>query len=225
MCCIISGDPIDDPSGRIKTFGGPNRFQTNMLNAPCAGGCGTCCWCMGQFIPITGGCTQYLLRRKVLNYDMTKYSCFQGKFSFCCGAVEADACGERNCPDFCAFLEGCCCNCLAVSASRIYVMEKYDLQSDPCDYRLIRINNFLQMLSCLCDILALFNGNFRQIARIVDHIADLFYHTISGCMTAQTSFEVDYQNSLLAGGNFQANGYTQSPAAVAVAVPSDYSKY
>lgn len=158
---------------------------------------------MNYFFP------QYFLRRKILNYDMSKYACFQGKFTFCCGAIQADSCGESNCPDFCAFVEGCCCNCFAVSASRIYVMEKYDLQSDPCDYRLIRINNCLQILSCLCDILAIIDGSFRQIARycfptpydflslsdnhltnsfffrIVDHIADLFYHAISGCMTAQ----------------------------------------
>lgn len=100
-------------------------------------------------------------------------------------------------------------------------MEKYDLQSDPCDYRLIRINNCLQILSCLCDILAIIDGSFREIARIVDHIADLFYHAISGCMTAQTAFEMDYQNSLLASGNFNVH----AAPAVAVAVPSDYSKY
>jgi hypothetical protein len=100
-------------------------------------------------------------------------------------------------------------------------MEKYDLQSDPCDYRLIRINNCLQILSCLCDILAIIDRNFRELARLVDRIADLFYHAISGCMTAQTAFEMDYQNTLIANGNFNAN---PTPA-VAVAVPSDYSKY
>ena len=29
--------------------------------------------------------------------------------------------GEQNCPQFCAFCEGCICNFLAVSASRNYV--------------------------------------------------------------------------------------------------------
>jgi len=72
-------------------------------------------------------------------------------------------------------------------------MEKYNLASDACDYRLIRINNCLQMLACVCDILAIINGSFRDLAHIIDMIANLFYHTISGCMTAQVAYEIDYQ--------------------------------
>jgi hypothetical protein len=73
-------------------------------------------------------------------------------------------------------------------------MDKYQLSSDPCDYRLIRINNCLQLLACFCDILALIDENLRSIANIIDRIADLMYQIISGCMTAQTAYEVDYQN-------------------------------
>eukprot|EP01035_Chromulina_nebulosa_P049123 gene49123-66704_t len=61
----------------------------------------------------------------------------------------------------------------------MYVMEKYDLQSDPCDYRLIRINNCLQVFACVCDILAIFIDSLREVARIIDNIADLFYHCVS----------------------------------------------
>jgi len=121
---------------------------------------------------------------------MTKYSCFrkfthlflssttasdqlyctaEGYFDVCC-CVKAGSCGEEKCPDFCLFLEGCVCNCVAISASRTYVMEKYELSSDPCDYRLIRINNFLQMLACACSILALFISELQQIARFVMHM-------------------------------------------------------
>jgi len=67
-------------------------------------------------------------------------------------------------------------------------MEKYNLASDPCDYRLIRINNCLQMLACICSVLAIIDDGFRQIADLINNIADLFYHTISGCMTAQVCF-------------------------------------
>jgi hypothetical protein len=31
--------------------------------------------------------------------------------------------------------------------------------------------------------------------RIIDHIADLMYHCVSGCMTAQVAHEVNYQNA------------------------------
>lgn len=150
---------------------------------------------MGQFIPATCGITQCLLRRKILNYDMTKYSCFQGQFNVCC-CIKAGSCGEENCPDFCAFMEGCFCNFAAVSASRNYTMEKFDLTSDPCDYRLIRINNCLQILACICSILAIFEPSLRDLSNLINWIADLFYHTVSGCMTAQVSHEIDYQNSV-----------------------------
>ena len=139
---------------------------------------------------------QYQLRKKVLHNDMTKYSCFrklhllytplagtsvtvssmyiwyffcsEGYFDVCC-CVKAGSCGEEKCPDFCLFMEGCVCNCVAISASRTFVMEKYELSSDPCDYRLIRINNFLQMLACACSILAIFISELQQIARYLKY--------------------------------------------------------
>lgn len=44
-------------------------------------------------------------------------------------------------------------------------MEKYDLSSEPCDYRLIRINNCLQALACICTILAIFISDLKNLAR------------------------------------------------------------
>jgi len=193
MCCIISGEPIEDARGKIKTYQG-EKFQTDMMHAPCADGFKSCGWFCGQFIPATCGCTQYLLRRKVLHGDMTKYSCFQGYFNICC-CFKAGACGEQSCPDFCLCLESCCCNFVAISASRMYVQEKYNLGSDPCDYRLIRINNCLQIIACICDILAIFIAQLREVAHIIDWIANIFYHCVSGCMTAQVAHEQNYQDA------------------------------
>ena len=82
-----------------------------------------------------------------------------------------------------------------MSANRQYVMEEYNLESDPCDYRLIRINNCIQMLSCCCSILAMIDENFRHLSQLVNHVADLVYHSVSGCMTAQVAFEIDFQES------------------------------
>lgn len=81
-----------------------------------------------------------------------------------------------------------------MSANRQYVMEEYNLESDPCDYRLIRINNCIQMLSCCCSILAMIDNSFNALAEIVNRIADLVYHTVSGCMTAQVAVEINYQD-------------------------------
>jgi hypothetical protein len=77
MCCLINGEPIEDPNGRLKTFNSSNRFQKSMLDAPFADTYKSCGWFCGQFFPCTCGLTQYLLRKKVLHDDMTKYSCFR----------------------------------------------------------------------------------------------------------------------------------------------------
>lgn len=119
-----------------------------------------------------------------------RYRCFQGYFTICC--IQGGACREDECPDFCAFLEGCMCNCVAISASRLYVMDKYNLASDPCDYRLIRINNCIQGMACICGLLAIFNKDLRKLARFLDCAADASYHVMSGCMTAQVWYSVPF---------------------------------
>ena len=74
------------------------------------------------------------------------------------------------------------------------VVDKFDLSSDPCDYRLIRINNCLQVLSIFCHCFAICFEDLRRAACIIDRLADLFYAIVSGCMTAQVSLEMDYQS-------------------------------
>ena len=73
------------------------------------------------------------------------------------------------------------------------LMDQYDLKTDPCEYRMIRISNCIQMISCIIDIMAIFDNSLREVSRIIDIIADVVYHTISGCMTAQVAIELDYR--------------------------------
>ena len=156
------------------------------MNAPCASFPDSCCWFCCQYIGYTSCCTQIALRRKVLDYDMSKYQCFQGYHTICC-CIKGGACCESYCPTCCLCLESCLFNCIAVSASRTYIMEKYNLGSDPCDYRLIRCNNCLQALACACRVLSVVMPAFRALSSFVDHVAEFVYYTISGCMTAQVS--------------------------------------
>jgi len=162
-----------------------------MLDAPCVDGMNSFGWFCFQCMGCSSCCTQYALRRKVLDDDMTKYQCCQGYINCCC--FKAGMCGEENCPDLCLCIESCLCNGFAVSASRMYIMDKYQLSSDPCDYRLIRINNCLQIIACICNILAAIHDAFSLAAQIVDRIADLVYHIVSGCMTAQVAHEVNWR--------------------------------
>lgn len=154
------------------------------MDSPCVDGISSFGWFCGQCFPLTCGITQYLLRRKVLGGDMSKYICCQGYVNCCCFGPDK-ALGEGNCPDLCLCLEAHILNSCAVSFSRIYVMDKYQLSSDPCDYRLIRINNCIICASIICDILGRIYGPFGLIASILDLISEIVYHIVSGCMTAQ----------------------------------------
>ena len=47
------------------------------------------------------------------------------------------------------------------------VMDQFQLQSDPWDAKIIRLNNMLQFLSIFCDILAIFNNDFRDMSMLL----------------------------------------------------------
>ena len=72
-------------------------------------------------------------------------------------------------------------------------METYGLQPDPCDARIIRFNNCIQLLSCFCKLLAAVTNNdaIESLAQILDLIAQLVFMTTSACMQTQTNYEVD----------------------------------
>ena len=126
MCCLIDHSPLEDPTGRIKTLETENRFQTPMLSAPCSIPTG-CCWFLLQANPFTAICAQYCLRKKALKGDMTKYVCFQGYINCCC--ISPGNMGERDCPDLCLCIESCLCNGLALSSTRAYVQDAYQVSS------------------------------------------------------------------------------------------------
>jgi hypothetical protein len=54
----------------------------------------------------------------------------------------------------CPLFQSFCCANLAVSATRMHVMEEKKLHSDPCDRRMIRCNNCVFLLSCVCNCLS-----------------------------------------------------------------------
>lgn len=185
VCCLLLACPgsphEDDPyNGRTR------QFQLSMSDACCSkpvtcplSAC--CVWCAA-----------FHLRRLVLDYDMDKYECCQGYIPKCCCFCPGE-CGERSCPTCCLCIESCCCPVLSVSTSRAFIQDAFTLGSDPCDRRLIRCSNCLQILSCLCFIGACVSGSQDciELARIIDCIADTFTLSVTGCMVAQVINEVE----------------------------------
>ncbi|CAM9379305.1 unnamed protein product, partial [Hapterophycus canaliculatus] len=140
-------------------------------------------------------CAQFIVRKRALDGNLENYECCQGYFpsktTLCC--IKAGDCGEKSCPCFCLCMESFCCNSCAVSASRMFLMDKFQVLPDPWDNRIIRFNNFLQMLSCICNMAAFCMAELRELARIIDFIADVVYMTTVGCMTGQMMYEMEYQ--------------------------------
>lgn len=38
----------------------------------------------------------------------------------------------------------------------------------------------MQCLACICDILSIFDEEFKQYSSVIDNLADLLYHCVSG---------------------------------------------
>ncbi|KAJ8612588.1 hypothetical protein CTAYLR_009792 [Chrysophaeum taylorii] len=203
LCCCFSGEPLtsDDTKGRrgemyAKYVNYTEKFQISMGDAPCK----ACpCCCIGG-CPLTFVCAQHHMRYKVLNHvapgsGWDNYICCQGYFPACC-CFNPGACCEKELPRTCMCCEVCCCPGLAVSSTRFVMMDHYRFTPDECDNRLIRFNNCIQLLSCICHILAIFNREFRECAQIIDLIADIVFFSTAGCMTAQVDYEIKYRDSL-----------------------------
>ena len=105
---------------------------------------GFCCHC----------CSQYYLRNKALGGDMSRYVCCQGYMNNPC--FQGGSCGEGSCPEVCLCMESFLCFSCAVSSTRAYVMDTRNITPDPCDNRIIRFNNCIQLLSCVFDIIGIF---------------------------------------------------------------------
>ena len=179
-CCLFafSPDPIEGDTRNLRE----NTFQISLVEA--------CyrnqpwCLCTGMF-PCCGA---YLTRQKVLDNDMNRYVCCQGYYDVAC--FRAGTCGERSAPHLCLTCESCFCPGPSLSSSRMFVADMYDIRPDPMDNRLIRFTNCLSLLSCVCDVAAIFDENLRHLARLIHVTAELVFYTVIGCVGHRLSLSL-----------------------------------
>ena len=81
----------------------------------------------------------------------------------------------------------------SVSATRMMVMDQYEIRPDPCDNRIIRMTNCLMLFSCLCDLLSICIREFRHFAQVVHSVANCVAYSTIGCMASQVIQEVNYR--------------------------------
>ncbi|TMW58021.1 hypothetical protein Poli38472_013495 [Pythium oligandrum] len=181
MCFLCSADPVEEDPRKTNV----NKFSVSMMDAPrtdpicCLGSC--VCPC----------CAQIYIRRKALHYDMTNYRCCQGYMDGFVPCLKSGECGESSCPNMCLCLEAFLCNGCAVSSTRLLVMDRHRLQPDEWDNRIIRCNNCLQVVSIVCDLLAICVSGAQDCAQMLHCVAQCTYASTQGCMTAQVNVELD----------------------------------
>ncbi|KAJ7535381.1 hypothetical protein O6H91_12G030600 [Diphasiastrum complanatum] len=141
-----------------------------------------CCfatWC--------GPCASYLLRKRALNNDLTRYTCCAGYLP-CSGH-----CGESNCPEFCLCTEVLCCFANSVQSTRFMLQDEYNLQNTSCDNFIIAFMFCLQQVACIFGLIAAIIGSdeLTEIANIIYCISDSVYCAVCGCMQTQHKVEMD----------------------------------
>ncbi len=161
----------------------PNEFKTSLASAPC--GDPLCC-CYGFFCQPCAACYWRKAFLEKIGNGVQDYVCCQGYIPKCC-CCDFPNMGKGSL--LCLCCEGCCCDVLSLSITRIYVMDMKRLHPDPGDYQIIQFSNCMQMVACICHVLAYVDGNFRELAMIVDLIADIVERCVSGCMSAQLHLE------------------------------------
>ena len=195
MCLFcFSGDPIEDDPKQYNQ----NQFETSMLKAPCLAPftCISSCICCP--------CSAFYARKQVLQITaldptspnwINRYTCCQGYLDTPC--LRAGYCCENKCPTFCLCIEACCCFGPSMSSSRAYIADVYEIRPDPCDNQLVRLSNCLNLMSCICDILALFDDSFRECRQILRLVAQCVFYTVFGCMSAQLFIELNVRTQQL----------------------------
>uniref|UniRef100_A0A0V0HX73 Putative collagen alpha-1(III) chain-like n=2 Tax=Solanum chacoense TaxID=4108 RepID=A0A0V0HX73_SOLCH len=141
-------------------------------------------WCFALWC---GPCSSYVLRKRALYGDMTRYKCCAG-YMPCSGK-----CGESRCPEFCLVAEVCCCFGNSVSSTRFLLQDEFNIRTTKCDNCIIGFMIVLGQLACLCRIAACLTGDegLEDAAHILTCLSDMVYYSVCACMQTQHKVELD----------------------------------
>nr|CAD1835310.1 unnamed protein product [Ananas comosus var. bracteatus] len=141
-----------------------------------------CClalWC--------GPCVSYMLRKRALYNDMSRYVCCAGYLP-CSGR-----CGESKCPEFCLATEVICCFGNSVASTRFLLQDEFNIQTTQCDNCIIGFMFCLQQVACIFSLVAAIVGSqeLSEASQILSCMSDFVYWTVCACMQTQHKIEMD----------------------------------
>mmetsp|Transcript_16292 Transcript_16292/g.37967 ORF Transcript_16292/g.37967 Transcript_16292/m.37967 type:complete len:234 (+) Transcript_16292:108-809(+) len=199
--CCFSSEPPEKSSWKegsakakwdnrlIGMAGNPNQFDTNLMDAPCKAPLPCCCTFL--LTPCCGIPTCYWRKKALEQYGngMEDYMCTQGMEYDCC-CFKPGRMGDKG-NVVCLLLEGCCCSVRGMSYTRLYIMDNQNIRPDPVDYQIIAFSNCMQILACICHIASCIVPALDNLADLISCIADMITLTVTGCMGAQISLQIE----------------------------------
>ncbi|KAL6981989.1 hypothetical protein U1Q18_023607 [Sarracenia purpurea var. burkii] len=145
------------------------------------------------FAALCGPCVSYILRKRALYGDMSRYTCCGG-YMPCSGR-----CGESSCPEVCLCTEVFLCFGNSVASTRFMLQDEFNIQTTQCDNCIIGFMFCLQQLACIFSIIACISGmeELQEASQILSCLSDLVYCTVCACMQTQHKVEMDRRDGKL----------------------------
>jgi hypothetical protein len=154
-CCTSTGVfcfPKTNPPYDESQY--PQKWDHFMIYAPCQH-CPTCC-ASGVCMP----CALFLLRKRILESDMSRYKCCQGRYDgkYCCAAwvdgmpfeFKAGTYGEDKMPYCCLCVESFFFPCCSFYSSRGFMRDERSYAMDPTEIRVHRCVQFFHWVASFC---------------------------------------------------------------------------
>ncbi|XP_058085328.1 uncharacterized protein LOC131232851 [Magnolia sinica] len=137
-------------------------------------------------------CASYLLRKRALYNDMSRYVCCAGYLP-CSGR-----CGESRCPEFCLGTEVLLCFGNSVASTRFLLQDEFNIQTTQCDNCIIGFMFCLQQIACIFSIVAMIVGSdeIQQASQLLSCLADAVYCSVCACMQTQHKIEMDKRDGM-----------------------------
>ncbi|MQL89328.1 hypothetical protein Taro_021901 [Colocasia esculenta] len=155
-------------------------------------------------------CVSYLLRKRALYNDMSRYVCCAGYLP-CSGR-----CGESRCPELCLCTEVFLCFPNSVASTRFLLQDEFNIQTTQCDNCIIGFMFCLQQIACIFSIVAMCvgGGELQDAAQILNCFSNAVYLTVCACMQTQHKVEMD-----------KRDGKFGPPPVMAVPPPQQMSRF
>ncbi|GAA0170627.1 hypothetical protein Leryth_013639 [Lithospermum erythrorhizon] len=132
-------------------------------------------------------CVSYMLRKRALYNDMSRYVCCAG-YMPCSGR-----CGESRCPEFCLATEVFLCFGNSVASTRFLLQDEFNIQTTKCDNCIIGFMVCLQQVACIFSIVAMIVGSeeIQEASQLLSCLSDMVYCSVCACMQTQHKVEMD----------------------------------